>query len=87
MTAIEFRNNLIELRENLMRYAYSLTNNKDLSQDLVQETILKALANREKFVYHSNLKAWAFTIMKNTFIRSEERRVWEQCRKRWSADQ
>jgi RNA polymerase sigma factor (sigma-70 family) len=68
MTAIEFRKNIIALHESLMGYAYSLTANKDLSQDLVQETILKALANRDKFSYGSHLKAWVFTIMKNTFI-------------------
>ena len=86
MTAIEFRNNLIELRENLMRYAYSLTNNKDLSQDLVQETILKALANREKFVYHSNLKAWAFTIMKNTFINDYRQKQKKYTYRNWQYD-
>jgi RNA polymerase sigma factor (sigma-70 family) len=73
MTAIEYRNNLIGLLDNLMRYAYSLTKNKDQSQDLVQETILKALANRDKFIFHSNLKAWVFTIMKNTFINDYRR--------------
>ncbi|PKP41029.1 MAG: RNA polymerase subunit sigma [Bacteroidetes bacterium HGW-Bacteroidetes-12] len=77
MKALEFRNNLIELLESLMRYAYNLTNSKDLSQDLVQETILKALANREKFIDDSNLKGWVFTIMKNTFI-NEYRRCKQQ---------
>lgn len=73
MTAIEFRKNLIELHESLMGFANSLTANKDLSQDLVQETILKALANRDKFIYDSNLKAWVFTIMKNIFINDYRR--------------
>ncbi len=68
MTAVDFQNNLIELRESLMGYAYSLTTSKDKSQDLVQETILKALANREKFIHDSNIKAWVFTILKNIFI-------------------
>jgi RNA polymerase sigma-70 factor (ECF subfamily) len=68
MTTIEFRDKLLKLHKSLIAYAYSLTGNKDQSKDLVQETILKALANREKFIYSSNLKAWVFTIMKNTFI-------------------
>ena len=73
MTAIEFRKKLIDLRESLMVYAYNLTTNKELSEDLVQDTILKALANRDKFTYDSYLKAWVFTIMKNTFINDYRR--------------
>lgn len=38
------------------------------ARDLVQETNLRALNNREKFASNTNLYAWTFTIMKNTFI-------------------
>jgi RNA polymerase sigma-70 factor, ECF subfamily len=68
MTAIEFQYNLVNLEKNLMRFAYSLTENKNDAKDLVQETFLKALLHCNKFDYESNLKAWTFTIMKNTFI-------------------
>lgn len=68
MTAIEFQYNLIGLEKNLMWFAYSLTNDKNDAQDLVQETFLKALTYCNKFDHETNLRAWTFTIMKNTFI-------------------
>jgi len=68
MTAIEFNNNLIKLEDNLERFALSLTSDREEAKDLLQETYLKALSYRDKFVHYTNLKAWAFTIMKNTFI-------------------
>ena len=68
MTAMEFNHQLISLETKLSRFAMSLTANKAEAQDLLQETYLKALSHRDKFVGYSNLKAWAFTIMKNTFI-------------------
>ena len=68
MTAIEFNHQLIGLETKLSRFAMSLTSNREEAQDLLQETYLKALSHRDKFEGYSNLKAWAFTIMKNTFI-------------------
>ena len=68
MTAIEFNHQLISLETKLSRFAMSLTSNREEAHDLLQETYLKALSHRDKFVGYTNLKAWAFTIMKNTFI-------------------
>ncbi|MCK5171235.1 MAG: RNA polymerase sigma factor, partial [Bacteroidales bacterium] len=56
------------LETKLSRFAMSLTSNREASQDLLQETYFKALSHRDKFVGYTNLKAWTFTIMKNTFI-------------------
>jgi RNA polymerase sigma factor (sigma-70 family) len=64
----DVRYKLINLHESLERFAYSLTTNKDNAKDLVQETYLKALTYIDSFKEDTNLKAWAFTIMKNTFI-------------------
>ena len=75
MTAIEFRYRLINLQENLMRFAYRLTSDKDDAKDLVQDTFLRALKYSDKFVLESNFKAWAFTIMKNTFINNYRRSI------------
>jgi RNA polymerase sigma factor (sigma-70 family) len=75
MTAQEFNFGLIQLKDNLSKFAYSLTSNAEDARDLVQETYFKALTNKEKFVDHSNLKAWTFTIMKNTFINNYRRAV------------
>jgi len=68
MKATEFNQQLIELEDKLERFAMSLTSDHEEAKDLLQETYYKALANRDKFIGHSNLKAWTFTIMKNTFI-------------------
>jgi len=68
MTTLEFNTSLINMEDNLERYALSLTSNREEAKDLLQETFLKALTYRDKFVEFTNLKAWTYTIMKNTFI-------------------
>jgi len=68
MTALEFNNSLINLEDSLERFALSLTLNRDEAKDLLQETYVKALTYRDKFEDFTNLKAWTYTIMKNTFI-------------------
>ncbi len=75
MTALEFNHKLMGLQNNLKYFAYTLTSNYEDAQDLVQETYLKALTNREKFADNTNLKAWTFTIMKNTFINNYRQSV------------
>ena len=73
MTAIEFNHQLTSLEEALERFAMSLTLNREDARDLVQETYLKALTYREKFINDTNLKAWVYTIMKNSFINNYRR--------------
>ena len=63
MTAFEFNNSLIGLKPNLQRFAMSLTSDRDAALDLVQDTYLKAITHKDKFVDFTNLKAWVFTIM------------------------
>lgn len=75
MTAIEFNNKLLNLQENLAYFARSLTANEEEAKDLVQDTNFKALTNRDKFQPDTNLKAWTYTIMKNTFINNYRRKV------------
>ena len=77
MTTFEFNNSLIGMRPNLQRFAMSLTYDRDTALDLVQDTYLKALTYKDKFVDYTNLKAWVFTIMKNTFINNYRRNVRE----------
>jgi RNA polymerase sigma-70 factor (ECF subfamily) len=77
MTAHEFNSSLIEMKSNLQRFALSLTSDRDNALDLVQDTYLKAITYKEKFVDYTNLKAWVFTIMKNTFINNYRRNVKE----------
>jgi RNA polymerase sigma factor (sigma-70 family) len=68
MSTMEFNSQLASLQDNLTYFAQSLTQNADDARDLVQETYLKALTYRDKFEANTNLKAWTYTIMKNTFI-------------------
>jgi RNA polymerase sigma-70 factor, ECF subfamily len=83
MTTNEFQYNLINLQESLLRYAYSLTSDKDDAKDLLQDTILKTLKYCDKFVHDFNFKAWTYTIMKNTFINNYRRSI----RKKYFSDQ
>lgn len=73
MTQVEFSHKLINLRSNLEYYANMLTSNREEAKDLLQDTFLKALSNRDKFESDTNLKAWTYTIMKNTFINNYRR--------------
>jgi RNA polymerase sigma-70 factor (ECF subfamily) len=73
MTAIEFNYQLTSLSDSLERFANSLTSNREDARDLLQETYVKAISYRDKFADDTNLKAWTFTIMKNTFINNYRR--------------
>ncbi len=68
MTAIEFQHHLAQQTKTLELFTRKFTSSYEESQDLVQETLLKALTYREKFKPDTNLKGWLYTIMKNTFI-------------------
>src|ERR1700739_3260291 len=57
----------------LRRFAISLSGNVDRADDLVQETLLRALANIDSFEPGTNMSAWLFTILRNLF-RSEYRK-------------
>ena len=75
MTALEFTYSLKTLSKSLKPFALKLTRDDEDAKDLLQETVLKAFSNREKFTDGTNLKAWLFTIMKNTFITNYQRMV------------
>src|SRR3954467_11947370 len=52
---------------NLRAFALSLTHNVTYADDLVQDTILRAWANLDRFEVGTNLQAWLFTILRNSF--------------------
>lgn len=73
MATVKFQNNLLNLRPNLLNFAYMLTSNSDDAYDLLQDTTLKALDNEDKFAEGTNFKGWVFTIMRNIFINNYRR--------------
>ncbi len=62
------RDALVAAIPNLRAFAISLTGDPHLANDLVQETLLKAWSNHDKFAPGTNLKAWLFTILRNTYF-------------------
>jgi RNA polymerase sigma-70 factor, ECF subfamily len=72
-----FRTQLLALLPNLRAFAMSLVGKRDRADDLTQETILKAWAHMDSFEEGTNLQAWLFTIMRNTFISQCRRDVRE----------
>lgn len=75
MATSDFDQQLITQRPALRNFALSLTSNSEEAQDLLQETMLKALVYKDKFAESTNLKAWLYMIMKNTFINSYRRTI------------
>jgi RNA polymerase sigma factor (sigma-70 family) len=73
-TMVDFNTLLVQEQQGLHRFAKKLTGVSADAEDLVQETFLKALKYKSRFVEGSNLRAWLFTIMKNTFV-NDYRRV------------
>lgn len=61
------RDQLVTHLPALRAFAISLTRNVTAADDLVQDTIVKAWTNIDKFVADTNLQAWLFTILRNTF--------------------
>ncbi len=57
----------------LKAYALKLTRDMEDANDLIQDTMLKAFVNEDKFQSGTNIKAWLYTIMKNIFINKYRR--------------
>ncbi|MDE6369389.1 MAG: RNA polymerase sigma factor, partial [Muribaculaceae bacterium] len=68
MVSKSFQAKLLEIQNNMLNFAYTLTSNRDDAYDLLQDTTLKVLDNEEKYVDNVNFKGWVFTIMRNLFI-------------------
>ncbi|HMV15036.1 MAG: RNA polymerase sigma factor [Chitinophagales bacterium] len=68
MNDINFKSEVKLATTVLKPHAMRLTSNIYDAEDLIQETIVRALVNEDKFQEGTNIKAWLFTIMKNIFI-------------------
>ncbi|HVZ75830.1 MAG TPA: sigma-70 family RNA polymerase sigma factor [Candidatus Paceibacterota bacterium] len=64
---------MLECLPRLKMFALSLTHNASRAEDLVQQTMLRGLANLKQFKSGTNMSAWLFTIMRNNF-RSDYRK-------------
>lgn len=73
MTSQEFQNQLDALTPALRSFSFNFVRTSDDADDLVQETLLKALMNQNKFREDVNFRAWLFRIMRNTFINQYKR--------------
>jgi len=75
MNKIEFSNKVVQEAGALNHYARYFTRDVENASDLVQDTMLKAFSYYEKFKAGTNLQAWLYTILKNTFINYYRRKV------------
>jgi RNA polymerase sigma-70 factor (ECF subfamily) len=75
MSGVEFNQLLLQNADFLKPFAVNLTRDTEAANDLYQETLYKALANREKYNVGTNIKAWLFTIMRNIFINNYRRKA------------
>jgi RNA polymerase sigma-70 factor (ECF subfamily) len=62
-----FQDMLVEHLPHLRAFALRISRNRSLADDLVQETMLRALCNSDKFLQGTNMQAWLSTILRNRF--------------------
>ncbi len=72
-TAWDFSSPQLPYRDQLFKTALRLTRSVEESEDLLQETYLKAFRHYHQFTEGTNLKAWLFRILKNSFINGYRR--------------
>src|SRR5918993_2347259 len=73
----QVRDQLPAFLPHLRNFALSLTHDPVRSDDLVQSTVLRAWANLDRFQHGSNLEAWLFTILRNSFYSEYRQGRWE----------
>jgi RNA polymerase sigma-70 factor (ECF subfamily) len=74
LTSWDFKRAELPFRDQLYKTALRLTRSAEDAEDLLQETYLKAYRHYASFEPGTNLKAWLFKILKNTFINEYRRR-------------
>ena len=72
--SVALKNALLGLIPNLRAFAVSLCGDIERADDLVQETLLKAWNHLDSFEEGTNLRAWLFTILRNTYFSECRRR-------------
>src|SRR3569833_2367776 len=71
---LNWRDSVVQLIPALRAFAWSLSHNSSDADDLVQDTLIKAWTNRDKFEPGTNLRPWLFTILRNTYYTNVLRR-------------
>src|SRR3546814_15568351 len=69
----EFKDQLAQVIPHLRAFGRSLSGSRDLADDLVQETLLKAWAARTRFQAGTNMRAWTFIILRHPIGRASGR--------------
>ncbi|GIT92040.1 RNA polymerase sigma factor [Jannaschia pagri] len=72
--ATDPREEIVEHLPAMRAFARSLTRNASAADDLVQDTVVKAWSNIDKFQAGTNMRAWLFTILRNTFYSLRRKR-------------
>ncbi|HEY3813636.1 MAG TPA: sigma-70 family RNA polymerase sigma factor [Caulobacteraceae bacterium] len=72
--AASWRADVVALIPALRAFAWSLSHNAADADDLVQDTLVKAWTHQSKFERGTNLRAWLFTILRNTYYTAATRR-------------
>jgi RNA polymerase sigma-70 factor (ECF subfamily) len=67
------RDEIVDHLASLRAFARSLTRSTAAADDLVQDTVVKAWSNIDKFQPGTNMRAWLFTILRNTFYSSHRK--------------
>lgn len=67
------REELVEHLPAMRAFAISLTRNAATADDMVQDTIVKAWSNIDRFELGTNMRAWLFTILRNTYYSSRRK--------------
>ena len=74
MPSTSFKDELLSETRNLRAFAISLSGSVSLADDLVQESLLRAWSNSEKFQPGTSLRAWLFTILRNIYYSNYRKR-------------
>jgi RNA polymerase sigma-70 factor (ECF subfamily) len=75
--SIRFEDSVVLLLSDLYRFALRFEKRPSFAEDLVQDTVLKALSRRDAFVEGTNLRRWLFCILRNTFYTAYKRQTRE----------
>lgn len=71
---ISLQQSITDIGYSLYSVAYKFSKDTEVAHDIVQDTILKALTNMDKYREGTNLKGWIYTIMRNIFINEYRRK-------------